>query len=103
MHALADNKDTVRVVQLSLRKIGNSQGFLVPKTASDQLGLHIDGLRSAILEIKRDGTASLFAKPEGKRSRAGWAAAANKLAEAPGGDENLMGDFANHDDQGLVW
>lgn len=81
--------------QIAIRRIGNSQGIVIPKPLLAQVGLedHAD------LTIERN---ALVLRKPAKTARAGWAAAAQKIAA--GNDDGLvMGEFANEDDGELNW
>jgi antitoxin MazE len=60
--------------QIAIRRIGNSQGIAIPKPLLAQVGLedHAD------LTIERD---ALVLRRPAKAARAGWAAAAQKIAD----------------------
>jgi antitoxin MazE len=81
--------------QIAIRRIGNSQGIVIPKPLLAQVGLkdHAD------LSIERD---ALVLRRPAKAARAGWAAAAQKIAEHDD-DALVMGEFGNEDDAGLSW
>jgi antitoxin MazE len=81
--------------QVSIRRIGNSQGIVIPKPLLAQIGLE----GQAIMTIERD---ALVLRRPAKPSRAGWAVAARKIAES-GDDGLVMGEFANEDDAELAW
>jgi len=70
----------MRSRQITIRPIGNSQGFVIPKPILAQLGL--DAESGAV--------------------RKGWAEVAKKIAEA-GDDEFVMDEFANAHDAELAW
>lgn len=84
-------------VHVPIRKIGNSQGVVIPKPVLAQLGLDSE----AGVEMTIEEGALVLRRPRGA-VRAGWAAAARKIAEA-GDDRLVMGEFANEDDAELVW
>lgn len=88
---------TMRTLHVSIRKIGNSQGVVIPKPVLAQLGLNSEtGAEMAI----EDG-ALVLRRPAGP-ARAGWAEAARAIAEA-GDDPLVMGEFGNAEDTELVW
>ena len=87
----------MRTIHVSIRKIGNSQGVVIPKPVLAQVGL--DSQVGAEMTIE-DG-ALVLRRPAGP-ARAGWAEAARRIAEA-GDDELVMGEFGNADDAELVW
>jgi len=81
--------------QIAIRRIGNSQGILIPKPLLAQVGLedHAD------VTIERN---ALVLRRPAKAARAGWAAAAQRLAVG-NDDELIMGEFANEDDAESSW
>jgi antitoxin MazE len=81
--------------QIAIRRIGNSQGIVIPKPLLAQLGLE----GQAEMTIERD---ALVLRRPAKAVRAGWAAAAQKLAELKD-DELVMGEFGNDEDADLSW
>jgi antitoxin MazE len=78
-----------------IRRVGNSQGVLIPKPLIAQIGLHDE----VEMTIERD--AIVLRKPR-TSSREGWAAAARAVGAA-GGDELAWPEFANADDAELKW
>ncbi len=84
-------------MQITIRDIGNSKGVVLPKLLLAQAGL--DDQTTADLTLENG--AIVLRKPAPAR-RAGWARAAQALA-GKGGDELLMGEFANADDAELTW
>lgn len=82
---------------MSIRRIGNSQGVVIPKPVLAQLGL--DSKAGAEMSIE-DG--ALVLRRPASPARAGWAEAARSVAEA-GDDQLVMGEFGNADDPELVW
>ena len=86
---------TMKRVQVTIRPIGNSQGIVIPKPLLAQLGLdsHAD------MSVERG---ALVLRRPAKVPRAGWAAAAKKVA-AVGDDALVMSEFGNEDDKDLVW
>lgn len=78
-----------------IRKMGNSQGIIIPKPLLDQLGL--EGV--AEMTVEND---ALVLRPPRHAVRIGWAEAAEALAE--GGDDTLAWpEFANDDDSAFRW
>lgn len=87
----------MRRIHVSIRKIGNSHGVVIPKTVLAQVGL--DSQVGADMTIE-DG-ALVLRRPAGP-ARAGWAEAARRIADS--GDDGLaMGEFGNAEDAELVW
>ncbi|MDQ6677804.1 MAG: AbrB/MazE/SpoVT family DNA-binding domain-containing protein [Acidobacteriota bacterium] len=84
-------------MHISIRRIGNSQGVVIPKPVLAQLGLN--GEAGAEMTIE-DG-ALVLRKPSSP-ARTGWAEAARKIAEA-GDDALVMGEFGNAADTELAW
>jgi antitoxin MazE len=84
-------------LHVRIRKIGNSQGIVIPKTVLAQLGLD----NEAGAEMTVEGDALVLRKPASP-ARAGWAEAARKIAEA-GDDRLVMGEFGNAADKELDW
>jgi antitoxin MazE len=82
-------------MNVSIRPFGNSRGIVIPKPLLQQLGLE----DQADLTVE-DG-AIVIRKPL-HSPRAGWAQAAQALAQAED-DALAMGEFGNEDDQDLTW
>jgi antitoxin MazE len=79
----------------TIRRLGNSQGILIPKPLLLQIGL-VDQA-----EMMVEGDALVLRKPKA-HPRAGWAEASRKLA-ALGDDALVLPEFANEGDEELVW
>jgi len=80
---------------ISIRRLGNSQGILIPKPVLQQIGL----VDQAELRVEKD--ALVLRKPK-SAPRNGWAAACRTLTEA--GDDALeLPEFANAEDAELTW
>ena len=84
-------------MQVTIRNIGNSKGVVLPKPLLAQAGLGDDQVADLTVE---DG--AIVLRKAARPLREGWAEAAKALA-AEGGDELVMGEFANEADAGLVW
>lgn len=84
-------------MKITIRKMGNSQGVLIPRPILAQLGLQVDD--EAAMEIQDD--ALVIRRPQ-KKAREGWAEASKALAES-GDDALVMGEFGNVDDAELAW
>lgn len=82
-------------MQVTIRRIGNSQGVVIPKPLLAQLGL------SGEAEMSVEGGA-LVLRPPAKPVRADWAEASKKIAAA-GDDALVMGEFGNADDAEWTW
>jgi antitoxin MazE len=61
-------------MKIAIRKIGNSQGVVIPKPFLAQAGLETEA------EITVEGEAVVLRKPA-RPARSGWAEAAKRLAE----------------------
>jgi antitoxin MazE len=79
----------------TIRKIGNSQGVLIPKPILQQVGL------ADRAEMLVEGDAVVIRRPK-SAPRNGWAEASRKLAEA-GDDGPVWPEFANEEDALLEW
>jgi antitoxin MazE len=87
----------MKALHVSIRRIGNSQGVVIPKPILAQLGL-----RSEVgAEMSVEGGALVLRRPASP-ARTGWAEAARKIAEA-GDDTLVMGEFSNAADAELTW
>jgi len=85
----------MKAIPVSIRRIGNSQGVVIPKPILAQLGLNGEAemtVESGALVLRRPASAA----------RTGWAEAAKKIAAA-GDDALLMGEFGNEADKDLAW
>jgi len=82
-------------MKVAIRKMGNSQGVLIPKPILAQVGLE----GAADLQV-RDGVIEI--RPLGRNPREGWAEDARRLAERRA-DAPLWPDIANEGDAELVW
>lgn len=82
-------------MQVAIRKMGNSQGVLIPKPILAQVGL--DG--AADLQV-RDGVIEI--RPVRRQPREGWAEDAQRLS-TQGEDALVWPELANEGDAELVW
>lgn len=82
-------------MEVAIRKMGNSQGILIPKPILAQVGLE----GTADLRV-RDGVIEIRAVR--RNPREGWADDAQRLA-AQGGDALVWPEVANVGDAKLVW
>ncbi len=79
----------------TIRRLGNSQGVLIPKPLLQQVGL------VGQAEMRVEGDALVLRRPRAA-PRAGWAEASKKLA-AVGDDALVLPEFANEGDAELTW
>jgi antitoxin MazE len=79
----------------TIRRLGNSQGILIPKPLLQQVGL-VDQA-----EMLVEGDALVLRKPKAA-VRIGWAEASKELA-ACGDDALVLPEFANEADSELTW
>jgi antitoxin MazE len=79
----------------TIRRLGNSQGILIPKPLLQQVGL-VDQA-----EMRVEGDALVLRKPKAAQ-RTGWAEACRKLSAA-GDDVLVLPEFANESDADLKW
>ncbi len=81
-------------MKIAIRKMGNSQGVIIPKPVLTQLGLESE----AEMSIERD--AIVLRKPR-NAVREGWAEASKAIA-ACGDDRLVWPEFANAGDAELA-
>jgi antitoxin MazE len=79
----------------TIRKMGNSQGVIIPKPLLQQVGL------ADKAEMVVEGDALILRKPKA-HPRAGWDEAGKKLL-AMGDATPVLLDFPNEGDDELVW
>jgi len=82
-------------VKIAIRRMGNSQGVLIPKPVLRQVGLE----KEAELKVEKD--CIILRKPRGA-ARSGWAEASRKIAGAAD-DALVWPEFGNADDAELKW
>jgi len=82
-------------MRATLRKMGNSQGVIIPKTLITQLGFETE------VEMRVTETGILLEKPKKKHPREGWGEASQGLMDEPLDSEWL--DFPNADDKDWKW
>ncbi|SAL06066.1 transcriptional regulator/antitoxin, MazE [Caballeronia terrestris] len=82
-------------MKTTIRRMGNSQGVLIPKPVLAQLGLENE------VEMEVENGAIVLRRPR-QKAREGWAEASKALAES-GDDALVMGEFGNADDSELAW
>ena len=85
----------MKALPVTVRRIGNSLGVVIPKPVLAQVGL------SEQAEMTVERGAIVLRKPR-RATRLGWAEAAQSVAKL-GEDELLMGEFANAADIELKW
>ena len=85
----------MKALPVTVRRIGNSLGVVIPKPVLAQVGL------SEQAEMTVERGAIVLRKPR-KATRSGWAEAAQSIAKL-GEDVLLMGEFANAADIELKW
>ena len=78
-----------------IRKMGNSQGVLIPKPFLAQVGLHAEA------EIAVENEAIVLRKPR-RSVREGWAAASKAVA-IDHDDALIWPELVNRGDSKLVW
>ena len=82
-------------MKTAIRKLGNSQGVIIPKPILAQVGL----VDEAVMTIENH---ALVLRPAPQSRREGWAEASRRIAES--GDDTLAWpEFANADDAHLKW
>jgi antitoxin MazE len=79
----------------TIRRLGNSQGVLIPKPLLQQVGL-VDQA-----EMRVEGDALVLRRPK-SAPRSGWAETSKELAAA-GGDALVLPEFVNEGDAELTW
>jgi antitoxin MazE len=79
----------------TIRRLGNSQGILIPKPLLQQVGL-VDQA-----EMRVEGETLVLRRPKAT-PRSGWAEASKKLAAA-GDDALVLPEFVNEGDVEMTW
>ena len=82
-------------MQVSIRKMGNSQGILIPKPILKQLGL----VDAADLQVNGN---VIEIRPLKRNPREGWAQDSQRLA-ATGDDALVWPELGTQGDAELVW
>ncbi|HEV2607824.1 MAG TPA: hypothetical protein VGT79_07570 [Xanthomonadaceae bacterium] len=82
-------------MKAAIRKMGNSQGILIPKPVLAQVGLEAE----AVMTIENG---ALVLRPVRRSPREGWAQASKAIAEA-GDDTEVWPAFAHAEDASLTW
>jgi len=79
-----------------VRKMGNSQGVLIPKPFLAQAGIELGEVDIAV-----EDDAIVIRKPA-EKPRVGWAEASKQIADA-GDDQLVWPEFGNEADGQLEW
>jgi antitoxin MazE len=82
-------------MKTAIRRMGNSQGVLIPKPILAQLGFEDE------VEMEIEDDTLVIRRPQ-KKVREGWAEASRNVARAED-DALVMGEFGNADDAELSW
>ncbi len=82
-------------MKTTIRRMGNSQGVIIPKPLLAQVGLSDEA------ELSVENNSIVLRKPT-RAVRDGWAQASQRVAAA-GDDAPVLQDFANDGDAGLQW
>jgi antitoxin MazE len=82
-------------MQVTIRRMGNSQGVLIPKPLLKQLGLEGEA------EMMIEGDA-LVLRPARPQVRNKWAEASRRIA-ATDEDALALPEFSNEEDKNWVW
>lgn len=82
-------------MQVAIRKMGNSQGILIPKPILAQVGL----ADAADLQVK-NGVIEI--RPQKRNPRENWAKDSQRIAQA-NDDKPVWPEFGNEGDAELVW
>ena len=87
----------IDMASTAIRRMGNSNGVLLPRAILSDLGLQVGDSLSLALENGRIVLTPVVSAP-----RAGWAEAAKEIAAA-GDDRAVWPEFANAEDETLRW
>ena len=82
-------------MKTTIRKMGNSQGVIIPKPLLAQVGFEGEA------EMAVENDAIVLRKPQ-RKARAGWAEASKTLATS-GDDALVWPEFGNEADEELAW
>lgn len=82
-------------MRTAIRKMGNSQGVIIPKPLLAQVGLKDE----AVMTVEND---ALVLRPAHRSARKGWDEASRRIA-GHGDDVLTWPEFANADDKRLKW
>ena len=83
-------------MKTAIRKMGNSQGVLIPKPFLTQIGMDVGDVE---INIEND---AIVIRKLATKPRDGWAESSKKISAA-GDDKLLIPEFSNEDDKELVW
>ena len=83
-------------MKTSIRKMGNSQGVLIPKSFLMQTGMHIGEV-----EMEIENNTIVIRKPR-KKAREGWDEASKEIAAAAD-DALVWPEFSNENDKDFLW
>ncbi len=83
------------IMKIAIRRMGNSQGVIIPKPVLAQVGLTDEA------EMTVEKGAIVLRKPSSK-ARAGWAEASRALTESRD-DELVWPELPNEGDQDIRW
>lgn len=83
------------MMRITIRRIGNSKGMIIPAALLEQAGLESEADVSV-----EDG--ALIVRAPAKSVRSGWAQASAQLARE-GDDALLIADIVNEGDEDLQW
>jgi antitoxin MazE len=89
------NVITMKHMQVTIRRIGNSQGIVIPKPVLAQVGL--EGFADMTIE-----QGALVLRRPARPARDGWSEAARHLAES-NDDSLVMDEFSNQGDSERTW
>jgi antitoxin MazE len=84
-------------MRVSLRRVGNSSGVIIPTPLLQQIGARPGGDVEIGVEDGR-----IVIAPVEHRRREGWAEASRRIAEA-GEDQLIWPQIANADDETFTW
>lgn len=82
-------------MKVAIRRLGNSQGVIIPKPILAQVGLVSEA------EMRVEKGAIVLEKPKSS-PRSGWADASERLA-SQGDDALVWPEFANEADKDIKW
>lgn len=82
-------------MKTAIRRLGNSQGVIIPKPLLAQVGLETEA------ELSMENNSIVLRKPK-SAVRAGWAQASQRIAAA-GDDRLVWPEFGNQADKDLRW